>query len=435
MNGTATASPAPADGFLRNGVSRRRLSAVQLQGAGYALSQALVALLAAVSTVLVARALSAQAFGVQSFAVAFLTFTAMFFDFGLFLPAARLVARSSSERERHQTVGAALLAFVPVGLLFSATVFGLSFFVDSWFNVEASHALQLISAIAFVYPLSYVGQYLAKGSGRLHVFSVTSATAQALYVLSLIAGLADHVHLTASLVIILRLGSMLVALTVLVVWLSPEFRGAMRRIPAILRDTRDYGIQMYLGNVMSMGTYSMDVLMLGALTNARTVGYYSLAGSAAYVVALPVNGLAAALFSRMTFQHRIARRWLAFGWVSGLVCAIGVSALAYPLLPWILSSRYTGAIVLIPPLALAAVVQGVTTIYNTYLAAQAKGTELRNAALILTLSNLVLNLALIPPFGALGAAWASLAALVVNLFAHMIFYRRYVGARERLVGA
>lgn len=430
MSGPAAASPAAADGFLRSLGARARPSRLQLEGAGYAFSQGLVTLLAAVSTVLVARALSARAFGVQSFAVSFLAFTAMFFDFGLFLPAARLVARSGSERERHQTVGAALLMFVPVGVAFSTAVFGLSFYVDSWFHIHAGYALRLVAAMAFVYPLNYLGNYLAKGTGRLHVYSVTSATAQALYVLSLIVELALHVHITASGVIVLRLGSLLVSEAVLVVWLLPAFRGAVSRISVILRDARDYGVQMYLGNVLSMGTYSMDVLMLGALTNARTVGFYSLAGSAAYVVGLPVGGLSAALFSRMTSEDGIDRRWLAFGWVSGLGLAIGVSALAYPLLPWLVSGRYTGAIGLIPPLALAAAVQGVTTIYNTYLAAQAKGKDLRNAALILTLSNFVFNLGLIPAFGALGAAWASLAALVVNLFAHMIFYRRYVGARE-----
>jgi O-antigen/teichoic acid export membrane protein len=34
------------------------------------------------------------------------------------------------------------------------------------------------------------------------------------------------------------------------------------------------------------------------------------------------------------------------------------------------------------------------------------------------------NFALIPSFGASGAAWASLLALVANLVAHVVFYRR-----------
>jgi O-antigen/teichoic acid export membrane protein len=206
--------------------------------------------------------------------------------------------------------------------------------------------------------------------------------------------------------------------------LAPVFSGALARIPELGRHARDYGFQTYIGRVLSVATYNMDVLMLGALTNARAVAYYSLAGSAAYVVGLPVSGLAAALFGRMTAGARLDGRWLAFGWVSGLLCALIVVVLAHPLIPVILSRRYEPAVALIGPLALAEVVRGVTTVYNTFLAAHGNGRALRNAALILTASNLILNFALIPPFGAMGAAWASFAALLANLAAHMTFYWR-----------
>jgi O-antigen/teichoic acid export membrane protein len=44
---------------------------------------------------------------------------------------------------------------------------------------------------------------------------------------------------------------------------------------------------------------------------------------------------------------------------------------------------------------------------------------------VLTLSNVAFNFALIPPYGAHGAAWASLLALLANLIAHVFFYRRF----------
>ena len=68
-----------------------------------------------------------------------------------------------------------------------------------------------------------------------------------------------------------------------------------------------------------------------------------------------------------------------------------------------------------------------TGIYNSFLAAHGLGKELRNAGMALTVSNLILNVALIPQFGAAGAAWAS---LIVNLGAHIVGYRRY---RRQLV--
>jgi O-antigen/teichoic acid export membrane protein len=409
-------------------LARLRPSGVQLQGAGYAASQALIVLLAGLSTLVVARALSTQAFGAQSFVVSFLTFTALLFDFGLFLPAARLAAQSTG-LPRETMVGAALLVFVPVGLFFCGTVFVLSFFVNTWFHVDAGHTLRLVSAVTFVYPLAFVANYLAQGVDRLHVYSVTTAAGQALYLLFVLAAPLLHVELTFSVVLELRLAALLTSAIIFVVWLSPKFRGALARLPELLRDTRAYGFQTYVGRVLSVATYNMDVIMLGALTNATAVGYYTLAGSAAYVVGLPVYGLCAALFSRMTSASAIEGRWLAFAWVSGLACALAVSAIAPVLIPLLLSKRYAGAIALIPPLALAEAVRGVTTVYNTFLAAQGNGRALRKAAIILTSSNVVFNFVLIPPFGAFGAAWASLAALVANLVAHIVVYRRSLGAR------
>jgi O-antigen/teichoic acid export membrane protein len=90
----------------------------------------------------------------------------------------------------------------------------------------------------------------------------------------------------------------------------------------------------------------------------------------------------------------------------------------------VFSSRYGPAAALVLPLALAQAVRGVTGVYNTYLSAQGRGRELRSANIILTASNAVLNLGLIPLFGAKGAAWASFVALVINLAAHVYYYRR-----------
>jgi O-antigen/teichoic acid export membrane protein len=393
------------------------------QGAGFAFSEATVAGLGAISTALVARDLSTRDFGSTTFAVSFLLFTALFFDFGLFLPAARLTAVQAAA-DRGRTVGAALVLYVPVGLLFSAAIFGLSFFVNGWFHVDAGYALRLIAPLALLYPFRTLATYLAQGVERLHVYSVTNVLGQLLYVVALAVLQLAHVKFTVSLVLQLRVASIAISTVIFVVWLSPVFRGAISLVPRFIEDARDYGFQVYTGAVLSMATYNMDVLMVGALTNARQVGYYSLAGSVAYMVGLPVYGVCKALFARLTSAPKIETRWLIFATMTGVAGAAAVSLLAYPVIPLVFSSRYRGAIALVLPLAFAEGVRGVTNVYNSFLSAHGRGRELRSAALVLTASNIVFNFALIPPFGALGAAWASFAALVLNLIAHVVLYRR-----------
>jgi O-antigen/teichoic acid export membrane protein len=108
----------------------------------------------------------------------------------------------------------------------------------------------------------------------------------------------------------------------------------------------------------------------------------------------------------------------------GLLTAALACLLTKPFLRLAAGNEYLSAASLLPPLAVAEIIRSVTALYNTHLSAHARGAELRNAAIVLTVANLLLNLSLIPPFGAIGAAWASLLALLANLAVHVAYYRR-----------
>lgn len=383
----------------------------------------LVSLLSAVAKALVARNLSASAFGSFSFAVSSLLFGAMFFEFGLFLPAARLLAKSGRTQGR-QIVGAALLLYVPVGLAFSATVLAFSFHVDHWFHVQSGSALRFVAPMALVYPFAEIARWLTQGLDRLHVYSISAALAQGLFVLALVVGLEVADRPSVTLPIALQSLAMMVAWLVLVSWLKPRFTGSIAYVRSLLQQARSFGFQVYVGRLLSLGTYNMDVLMVAGWTDARRVGLYTLAGALAGASGLPVVGMANALFPRMVHAARLHRDWIRISWVVGFVFASAAYVLAKPLFRLVFAPEYVGAADYVLPLALAQVVRGVTGIYNNFLAAHGRGKELRNAGVVLTVSNLALNFLLIPTYGATGAAWASLLALLANYGAHVFFYRR-----------
>lgn len=403
---------------------RQSRSPLVVQSLVFAAAGVVVSILAAVSTALLARHFSSATFGNFIFAMAFIEFVALFFEFGFSLPAARLAASSTSTETQRRVIGAALSLFAPIGLMFSLTVFAASFFVDDIFNVHASHALRIGAILAFVVPFRHVAVSVAQGLDRLHTYSISTALAQALFAAALATLFAADLSYSLHIAVLLQLAAIFVAWLVFAAWLRPSFGRVKRWIATVARETRAYGLHAYLGRVLSIGTYNMDLLMLGAFTSSRTVGYYALAGSVAYAAALPVTGLTTTVFARMIHDTSIDPRLIRFTWIAGGVLALTAAGLAYPVIPLIFSSRYSAAAPLVFPLALAQTLRGVTALYNSFLSAHARGRELRKTGLVLTLSNLVLNVALIPPFGAQGAAWASFAALLVNLSAHMLFYRR-----------
>jgi O-antigen/teichoic acid export membrane protein len=415
----------------RNLLRTAARSSTLRQTALFTLSNVFVGLLGIVSTAILARNLTTSEFGSYSFAIAFLTLTAYFFEFGFFAPAARLAAVADRRRQR-EIFGASLLLYIPVGVAFSLAVFVLSFGVDTWFHIQAGTALRVAAPVAVAIPFTPIIQQLAQGADRLHIASITAVVFQLQIVCLFAITVRGRGSLDITTAVVLRCAATIASSTVAAVWLRPAFGAAAARLSELIRQARDYGFQIYIGRLLSIGTYNMDILMLGALASSRSVGFYTLAGSLTAAAGLPVLGLATALFAPMARVAEIRRRWLLIAICGGALSALIAWVLAGSFISLAFSDRYAPAARLVPPLALAQAVRGVTGVYNSFLSAHGRGRELRNAGLVLTASNLALNIALIPPFGAMGAAWASLLALLANLIAHVVFYRKSIAAQAAI---
>jgi O-antigen/teichoic acid export membrane protein len=256
------------------------------------------------------------------------------------------------------------------------------------------------------------------------VYSVTYATGQALFVglLVLTGAFASELGVTAALT--LRLATLLAAGILFALWIRPVMRSALTQARLLIQGARDYGFSVYVGRVLSIGTYNMDVLVLAAFTSAQTVALYVLARSLATIVGFPALGMASALFPQMARERGIHRSWLTVCWAASLGCAALLVLLGPALIDGLFSSGFQQASDYLLPLALAEAIRGVTSLYNSYLSAQGLGRDLQRAGIVLALTNVITTFALIPPFGATGAAWSCVIALVANLIAHVLGYRR-----------
>jgi O-antigen/teichoic acid export membrane protein/glycosyltransferase involved in cell wall biosynthesis len=421
--GAAANDPRPAARSVRGRVAALLASRAARQAALFAGSAALVGLLSVVARATLARTLSPAEFADFAFAFSALFLLALVFEFGLLFPAGRAVARCGG-KDRRETVGAALLLYVPVGLAFCVAVLGLSYGVDSWFDVEAGSALRATAPLAFVYPFQQLALWLAQGADRLHLYSLSAAAGQVLFAAALGVLLASEVGLSLELALAAQAAAFLAGWIPLVVLLRPRLRAGARRVRGLLADTRAFGVDAYAGRLLSMGTYNMDVLLVAALSDARSVALYAIAVTVARAAGLATQGIGAALFPRLARHARIERRWLVAAWSLGLAAAAVLTLASEPLVRAVFSDQYAVGMALLGPLAFAEAIRGVTQLYNSALSAQGRGRELRNAGLALTAANLALNFTLIPAFGATGAAWASFGALTVNLLAHVAFYHR-----------
>ena len=100
--------------------------------------------------------------------------------------------------------------------------------------------------------------------------------------------------------VLLRVLTLLGASLLVALWLRPLFDQVRAWTRTFIVQSRQYGFGIYVGRVLSVGTFNIDVLLLAALTDAKTVAVYSLARALSTFAAVPADGVAAALFARMT---------------------------------------------------------------------------------------------------------------------------------------
>jgi O-antigen/teichoic acid export membrane protein len=403
-------------------VTRLLSSAVVRQTLLYTGGSLIASLLALVATAIVSRHLSTDAFGSYSFAVATYLFVALFFGFGIYPAAARLTALAHG-RDARTVVGSALVLYVPVGVLYVGSMVGLSFLMARYIGVADGPALFAGALLGLGYPFFNAAQLLAQGENRLQVSAYGSVVFQALFIVMLLA-IVSAGTLSDTSATVLRSVALMLASIVVAVLLRPVFADVRSTVGRIFHDSREYGFNVYLGRLLSIGTYNMDVVLVGIWAPSRDVGFYALATALAAAVGLPISALGQSLFARLAGESQIDRRLILFTWLGGAGLAAVALLVAKPLISLVFSDRYVAAYPFLVPLLVATVIRGVTGLYISFLSAHGRGREMRNAALILTACNLMFNFTLIPAFGAMGAALASLAALSVNLCGYLFYYHR-----------
>lgn len=110
----------------------------------------------------------------------------------------------------------------------------------------------------------------------------------------------------------------------------------------------------------------------------------------------------------------------------GLPAAVGVALVARPLAEFMIGEDLRDAATLVTPwIALSALLSGMTVYYFHQAFTLGRRTGWLLAAMsIPALANVALNVVLIPPFGVLGAAWATAASFAVGLLASWAMGRR-----------
>ena len=199
-----------------------------------------------------------------------------------------------------------------------------------------------------------------------------------------------------------------------------------------------YGLPLAGSLILALVLSTTDRFLLAGFLNEQSVGVYhagySLANRTLDVMFIWLGSaagpaaVAALEFGGRAELERTAREQASFMLLLTLPAAAGLALVSHPLCEVLIGeSLREGAAQVTPWIAASGLFAGLTTYYFHTAFTLGKATRLLLVAMAIpAIANVILNIALIPRFGVMGAVWATAASYALGLIASAVLGRRTI---------
>ena len=396
-------------------MSSRLLANVKAEFAGRIVHVAISGILLLVLT----RVLGPEGYGLFALALAVITVSRLFSEFGLPWSAARYIVEYKDDEPRKAAAVVAesrtlVLAFAAV---VSVALAALSGPISSVIGEPRLASVLVVgSGIVFCYTVHSYNRHVLQGYENITASAALHAV-EGLFTLVLVIGLLVVDPTPSMAVLGYAVGyGLAAAIGFVAVRQTAPAETAILERGAIRREILRYSVPLTVTRFSEMIDREVDVLLVGFFINPTAVAFYTLGKQISQFATVPAASIGFALSptygaqkstgdvraATAVFQETLEKT-LAFY----VPAAAGLFVLAGTAIPLIFGAEYAGAVLVVQLMSVFILFAALSNISNH--AIDYLGRARSQAALIATasLGNFVLNVALIPPFGAAGAAVAS----------------------------
>ncbi len=201
----------------------------------------------------------------------------------------------------------------------------------------------------------------------------------------------------------------------------------------IIRNFAVYGLKSYTGNIFAFLHYRIDQFIINILLNPAAVGFYSISAAFSEKILIISQSAATVVFPRISsetdkkrlkeFTPMICRTVLLLTLLSAIIIAVSGK--------WIIvfffSEKFMDSVLPFRILLIGTVVMAGAKILANDIAGRGKPEINTYITIGSVFLNIILNLFLIPSFGIVGAAWATVISYLSFYIAIVLIYVRISG--------
>jgi O-antigen/teichoic acid export membrane protein len=393
-------------------------------------SKFISAIFAFLYTVLMARYLGSENFGVISYALAFTGIFAIFADFGL----QNLSIREISRRKNSKKYFENLLGIKVISSLATATF---TLIITILFNYPFEKTFVVLSIVIYMILNSFNGFYYAvhQAFQNYKYLSIFYLLNNVLMLLLVIVGIYFNTGIIYY-AIIYAVSSLVVFLFNFKIILNYFGRFKLDFEFKLLKEIFNESISFLLVGLFVVIYFKIDSVMISFMMGDYYVGLYNasyrIIDGLTYILPSVIFSL---VYPKMSKNYNIKdalrklyKKVLLISFFVGLCASLFVTLFSKEIILMIYGLEYLGSVSSLKILVWAFFVICISSITSGMLTAVNKQKIVAYSTGVGAFINVILNLILIPAYGLSGAAFATLATEVVGFFIYIYYVMKYLSS-------
>lgn len=374
-----------------------------------------------VSNMLLAKQMGAVDFGIYSLSLAIIIFISIFFEFGYFSSASKMLAKNHDINLEKKIFGASIIIACVIFALFLLFSLAISFLLDIIFDDKIGHIIRISSFVGWSFTIPFFMELILKGSNHIGYLASFNIFSKILFVVFLFI-LFIFERLTPLNALLSFSLSYALAFVIYGCILQPNFSGFSEILRTINLENKRYGIHVYVGRVIDVSTYNIDRLLIGYFMGVKGVGFYGLANSMATPINSLSNAMSSTMFKMLANSSKIPTAVLKANLVWVFLAFVLANILGYLIINFYLKEEYSDVSFLLLLMSIAVCFQALYQPYNAWINGHGYGKELKKANIKMTIMTALSSILLVPIMGAIGACMSSMISNLYSLFLYTKIY-------------
>lgn len=209
--------------------------------------------------------------------------------------------------------------------------------------------------------------------------------------------------------------------------IKPSFTNIRSRVSDILRLDKEFGIQVYFGNLFSTAFAALMPIFLSYFGEDNAgVGFYALSLMLSQPLSFIPVVVATSHYQQFADYKSIPRKLMLVTFMISISAMLFLWIIVTPFVNIFYTPEFSPVIYLTIISSIGTLLYGISDFFSRYLMAQGKGKPLRNSSFIVGFTTLLMSVALIPWIHETGAAITHVVAGLVYFFIILYYYRECV---------